>query len=104
MSGRGEIESRLEAVRNLCRQHKVARLFVFGSVVRDDFDPARSDIDFLVEFLPGARKPWALEYLDLKEDLETLFGRSVDVGSPHAIKNPYVLKAVRQDQELLYAA
>jgi uncharacterized protein len=104
MNGRAELDSRKEELLALCREHKVAKLYVFGSAVREDFDPARSDFDFLVEFLPGARKPWATEYLDLKEDLQRLFRRPVDVGSPYAIKNPYILASVKADQELLYAA
>ena len=79
MSGREEIASRKAALLALCHEHKVARLQVFGSVLRDDFNPVTSDIDFLVDFLPGSEKPWMGEYLDLKEALEGLFSRKVDL-------------------------
>ncbi len=104
MSGRAELESRMDALRELCRKHNVARLLVYGSVVRDDFDPDRSDIDFLVEFLPSLGRFYFDTYLDLKENLEGLFGRPVDLGTPDAIRHPYVLRSISNDQELLYAA
>jgi predicted nucleotidyltransferase len=104
MNGRHEIESRREAIAAICRDHGVARLLVFGSVLRDDFDHDRSDIDFLVDFLPGAHKPWLGEYTDLKEAMETLFGRKVDVLPLEIKRNPYLKAAVDREKELLYAA
>jgi predicted nucleotidyltransferase len=104
MSGRQEIESRVQQIANLCREHGVARLLVFGSVLRDDFDPERSDIDLLVEFLPDAHKPWLGEFTDLKMAMEDLFSRKVDVISERALKNPYLLATVEREKELLYAA
>jgi uncharacterized protein len=44
------IEQHREKLLTLCRKYDVARLDVFGSASRDDFDPARSDLDFVVEF------------------------------------------------------
>jgi len=104
MSGRYEIESRREQIAKLCREHKVAKLMVFGSAMRDDFHPDRIYIDLLVEFLPGASKPWAGEYFELQENLRLLFAREIDLVSLTAIRNPYVAAAISQDQELLYAA
>lgn len=49
-----------EAIADFCRRHQILRLSLFGSVLREDFTPA-SDVDFLVEFLPGTR----VTYLDL---------------------------------------
>ena len=42
----------LDAIAVACRQHRVLRMHLFGSVLRDDFDPSRSDLDLLVEFQP----------------------------------------------------
>jgi len=89
----------------LCRRFGVRRLDVFGSAARDDFDPARSDLDFLVEF--DARAPAALSlktYLGLKETLEALFGRNVDLVEPGAMHNPYVKASIERSRELLFAA
>ena len=44
------IEQKREQLAELCRQHRVLRLTLFGSALREDFDPERSDLDFLVEF------------------------------------------------------
>ena len=104
MDGRHEIDSRRDAIAAVCREHEVARLLVFGSVLRDDFDPATSDIDFLVTFLPHVRKPWAGEFTDLKEAMEVLFGRSVDVVGETWVKNPYLVQSIECEKELLYAA
>ena len=60
-----------------CEAHHVARLDIFGSAARgEDFDPARSDADFLVDFTPDFS---ADPYLDLKESMERILGRPVDL-------------------------
>ena len=88
----------------LCRQYLVKTLEVFGSAADGTFDPARSDLDFVVEFLPGAASRIFHGYFDLKDALERLFGRKVDLVMPRAIRNPYLLKAVNQQRKVLYAA
>jgi predicted nucleotidyltransferase len=50
-----DITNNLAALADICRRYGVARLEVFGSAARDDFDPARSDADFLVTFQPAVR-------------------------------------------------
>ena len=69
----------LDKVADLCRRAGARRLEIFGSAVRPDFDPATSDLDFLVEFdeLPPAR--YADAFFALKESLEVLFGRPIDL-------------------------
>ena len=104
MNGRKEIEQRREQIAAVCREHEVARLLVFGSVLRDDFDPETSDIDFLVEFKPGINKGWLSEYTDLKHAMEGLFGRKVDVVRERGVINPYILATVEREKVLLYAA
>jgi|APFre7841882724_1041349.scaffolds.fasta_scaffold01764_7 predicted nucleotidyltransferase len=73
------IEQHREEVAALCRRTGARRLDVFGSAARADFDPASSDLDFYVEFdeLPPAR--YGDAYFALKESLELLFGRPVDL-------------------------
>jgi uncharacterized protein len=97
------IDNQREAINDLCRRRHVTRLEVFGSAVRDDFDPEHSDIDFLVEFdLQDAR---ALDtYFGLKEDLESLLGRPVDLVMPSAVRNPFVRARIESQRQLLYAA
>jgi uncharacterized protein len=66
-------------IAEICRRHGIARLEVFGSVLRDDFDPARSDVDLLVEFFPD-RSPTYFTLSDIEDEFSAAFGgRKVDV-------------------------
>lgn len=98
------VESHLESVRALCEKHQVEKLFVFGSAARDDFDPQTSDLDFLVVFKPSLCKGFDDVYFQLTRDLETLFGRSVDLVEYGAIRNPYFKQEVIETRVPLYAA
>jgi len=80
-------------LQDLQKRYPVARLGLFGSIVRDDFDPERSDIDILVEL--NDEMNW--DYFDLVWELEGLFpGRKVDVVSREAIQ-PHYWKFVEED-------
>lgn len=84
------VEQRIDEVRCLCRRYNVERLELFGSAASGDFDSDRSDIDFIVEFLPAglARGVYVDTYLGRLEALEKLFERHVDLVEGPAIKNP----------------
>jgi uncharacterized protein len=98
------IEEKLPALRDICRGHRVARLALFGSAVGGRFDPSRSDLDFVVEYLP-AQAPMTLRaYFDLKDALEKLFGRSVDLVERAAVRNPYFQEELEETQVQVYAA
>ncbi len=60
-----------EAIGKLCRTHGVSRLVIFGSAVRGDWDPATSDLDFLVEFHPLTPSRFDA-YFNLKDGLGSL--------------------------------
>jgi predicted nucleotidyltransferase len=99
------IAEHLEAIRALCREFGVARLEVFGSVCTSEFDPERSDIDFLVEYPEDYEYgPWLARYFDLKDRLEQLLGRGVDLVMMGAPRNPYFIRAMNETRQLLYAA
>jgi predicted nucleotidyltransferase len=98
------ISTRREAITELCRKHHVRRLTVFGSAVRDDFDPERSDIDLRVEFDALAAVAYANNYFALRDAFIGLFGREVDLLSSPTIRNPHFKKALEESQVLLYAA
>lgn len=88
----------------ICQRYRIARLDVFGSAARaDDFNPASSDADFLVEFAPDAN-PGLDEFFGVKTALEQLLGRSVDLVEPGAVRNPYVLASINRNRESVYAA
>ena len=98
------IEQNQPQIAELCRRYDVKRLELFGSAATGKFDPASSDVDFLVEFPPEARKPWGGELQDLKEDLEKLFERKVDLISNREIENPYKRRSIDASRRLVYAA
>lgn len=100
------IGEHLEAIRALCVEHHIKSLTLFGSAARgDDFDPERSDADFLVEFLPDApRKPWLGHFFGFQDALESLLGRKVDLLMPGAIENPYLKRAIYECAVPLYVA
>ncbi|OLT44091.1 hypothetical protein BJF85_20470 [Saccharomonospora sp. CUA-673] len=92
-----------EAIAELCQRHYVKSLTLFGSALRDDFDPDRSDYDFLVEFLdeaPSRIRAW----MRLKDDLERLLGRDVDLIIGYDFSNPYFAADVASTRQDLYAA
>jgi len=98
------IESHRHEIEALCRKHKVRALDLFGSAARDGFDPTRSDLDFLVEFLPLKDREHAEAYFGLLDGLREIFGRPVDLVMTRAIRNPYFLKGVNRSRVKLYAA
>ena len=87
----------------LCRTHHVRRFSVFGSAVRDDFNPAISDIDVRVEFDDNIEDS-VKNYFDLQDKLIELFGREVDILSSREIENPFLKKIIERSQVTLYAA
>ena len=99
------IENNLDAIAALCRQYGVARLEVFGSAAVGDFDPARSDIDFLIDYSPETDVgPWLTRHFELKERLEALLGRPVDLVMVGGLRNPYFIRSVEASRKLLYAS
>jgi uncharacterized protein len=98
------IEQHRAQLDELCRRYRVRRLDLFGSATRDDFDPQRSDLDFLVEFEDYRLENASDRYLGLMVDLEDLFGRRIDLVSTKAIENPYFRKEILRTRVPLYAA
>jgi len=85
-----------------CRDHGVGRLALFGSVLRDDFDPDQIDLDVLVEFEPG-RTPDLFTMAEMQQDLSELFGLPVDLRTPGDISH-YFRQEVLASAEVQYLA
>ena len=91
-----------EALEAFCGKWKIRTLELFGSALRDDFSK-KSDIDIMVSFLPGEVPGFA--FIDMKEELEKLFGRPVDVVTRKAIENspnPNRKQAILSSTQVLY--
>src|SRR4051794_7786498 len=96
------IEQHRAELERLCRQNNVGRLEVFGSAASGEFDPAESDIDFLVEFVPLSPGQKADAYFGLLHALEDLFHRKIDLVTVEAVRNEHFRQAMVF--QLLYAA
>jgi predicted nucleotidyltransferase len=95
------IDLNIHKIRDLCSKHKVARLFVFGSVLSDRFKKS-SDIDFIVDFQEIDIYDYADNYFDLKFSLENILKRNIDLLEDKAINNPYLRQSIDSSKQLLY--
>ncbi len=86
-----------EKIAQFCRERGIRKLSLFGSVLRPDFDPARSDVDVLVELRPDARPGFA--YFGWEEELSKIIGRNVDLCSR---LNKYIEDEVRCEAMTIY--
>jgi predicted nucleotidyltransferase len=88
----------------LCRQHHVRRLSVFGSAVRDDFDPERSDVDLLVDFVRTPKVHYAANFFALQKSLQQLLSRDVDLVIDGSVNNSRLRAIIANEAQLVYAA
>lgn len=96
------IELDAETIRKFCARWKVSELSLFGSVLREDFG-SHSDVDVLVSFSPDAC--WSLfDLVDMEEELESLFGRKVDLVETVGLRNPFRRKAILESRQVIHAA
>jgi predicted nucleotidyltransferase len=95
------IDGNIERIKQLCNQHNVAKLYVFGSALGGNFR-RDSDIDLLVTFGNIDLNKYADNYFDFKFSLEDLFDRKVDLLEEKAIKNPFLKQSISVSRELLY--
>src|SRR3954467_11771450 len=86
-------------VEEFCRARGIRKLSLFGSVLRDDFDPKTSDVDVLAEFEPGALRGIGFRYFGYAEELSRILGRRVDFCSR---LNKYIEARVRQEALPIY--
>jgi len=92
----------LAAIEALCRKWKVRELALFGSVLREDFSSV-SDVDVLVTFDPDA--PWsAWDLIEMREELQSLLGRNIDLVEKNAIRNPFRRREILRSHQVVYAA
>lgn len=87
---------------DLCKQHKVSRIYAFGSSITDHFDPTKSDIDIVVELDIKDPIEYGETLLSLWDNLEFLFKRKVDLLTDDSITNPYLRKSIELTKKLIY--
>jgi len=95
------VERNIDQIKDLCVKHKVAKLFVFGSVLSDRFKKG-SDIDLIVDFKDVDLYDYADNYFDLKFALEKIFKRPVDLLENEAINNPFLRHSIDSSKQLVY--
>ena len=100
----GVLENKRQAIAAACMRHGVVRLDVFGSALRDDFNPDESDLDLLVEF--GPMEPYARvdAYFGMLEELRAELGLEIDLVMVGAVKNPYIARDIERTRQILSAA
>ena len=98
------ILEKMDKIRQVCYEANVAKIGLFGSAMRSDFDPEDSDLDFVVEFHAPDAPGIADRYLTLAESLEKIFGRRVDLVTARSIRNPVFSANVSATLCPLYAA
>ena len=95
------VERNTDKLIELCVNHKVGQLYLFGSVLTNQFNES-SDIDFLVQFNHVGLLEYFDNYMDFKEQLEALFGRPVDLVENQAIRNPIFRRVIDREKQLIY--
>ncbi len=95
------IEQNTDKLIELCINHRVGQLYIFGSALTSQFNES-SDIDLLVQFNPVNLLEYFDNYMDFKEQLEILFGRPVDLIENQAVKNPIFRKVIDRQKKLIY--
>lgn len=97
------IELNLQRIIDLCRRHKVRSLAVFGSILTDRFND-QSDVDLLVDFEPidPDKEDYVRNYFDLRDALESLFSRKVDLIEEKALRNKFFIANINRTKQMIY--
>lgn len=95
------VDKNKDKLLELCDRHNVKELYLFGSILTDQFNDS-SDIDMLIQFTHIELLEYFDNYMDLKEKLEQLFNRPVDLVENQAIQNPIFRRMVDREKRLVY--
>lgn len=99
------IEMNMDKIVALCKKYKVAKLWVFGSILTDRFTD-QSDVDFSVNFdaeiINRENLDWADIFFDFIDELRDVVGRDIDMVCDDAVKNPYFRKELDSTKRLIY--
>lgn len=99
------IELNMDKIVALCKKYKVAKLWVFGSILTPRFND-QSDVDFSVDFdsdtIYHEGLDWADTFFDFMHGMEQIVGRRIDLVCDDAVKNPYFRKELDATKKLIY--
>lgn len=88
-------------IRSFCQRHSIRRLSLFGSVLSDEFND-QSDVDVLVEFLPGSTP--GLAFFGMQDELSEILKRPVDLHTPQFLSRYFRDDVIAMAEELYVAA
>ncbi|PKQ70257.1 nucleotidyltransferase family protein [Raineya orbicola] len=94
-------EEKIKQIQKLCEQNNVKSLYVFGSVLREDFNDT-SDIDFLIDFSENDPFRYTDLYFSFKQMLEEIVQRKIDLLEERAIRNPLLKNHIDSNKQKLY--
>mgnify|MGYP003477521872 CR=1 FL=1 len=95
------VEKYQHQIIKICKSFPVKRLGLFGSVLGQDFT-SESDIDVFVVFDEKANIDLFNTYFELKEKLEEIFHRPVDLVIDKDFRNPYFRESVEKTRKIIY--
>ena len=95
------IEMNMEKIVALCKKYKVAKLWVFGSILTPRFNDD-SDVDFSVIFHYDQIQDLFVTFFDFIDELQDLLGRKVDMVDETAVRNSFFRKELDKTKYLIY--
>lgn len=95
------IEQNQSIINQLCSQHNVKTMYAFGSVLTNHFN-ANSDVDLLVKFNDFDVTKYFINYTNLKESLENILHKKVDLIEEQTLKNPILIRSINNNKQLIY--
>jgi len=95
------IEPYRDQIEAECKKHNVETLYVFGSAATETMNND-SDVDLLVSFKPFDLSKYFENYMSLKDALRKLLGREVDLLEEQTLKNPFLIRSINRNKELIY--
>jgi Predicted nucleotidyltransferases len=99
------IEFDRDTIEELCRKWRIKELSLFGSVLTDEFRPD-SDVDVLITFEEPKPDlgPWGGAWETMREDLQAVFGRKIDLVEKKLVRNPFRRHHILTTRRVIYAA
>jgi uncharacterized protein len=94
-------ENNIARIKELCKEHRVKNFSVFGSVLTDNFS-SNSDIDFVVDFDENDPIKYTDLYFQLKDKLEQILKRQIDLIEERGIKNSFFRKEIDKSKVMIY--